>query len=729
MIKRITIPSIVPFTAGSSAIEHLSRANFLFGANGTGKTTISNLIRNESVNPDSKVLEWESGLPVKTYVYNRHFVSANFDSGRNINGIFTMGEDSVETQKKIDELTKAIEKCESSITSASNQAADTEKEIHDIEEKEADAYWRLKATMSPVFKPAWQGSSGSKAKFREAAMDELAKTADDETVPDKDDLLARADVAFDASITHTELIPDIDASELVKLEDSEILRKKVVGKSDIPIAALINRLENMDWVSKGRQYLKDAEGKCPFCQSNLPEGFEAALGGFFDDTFTDDMNAIALLAQDYDRESASYIDEIEKALQTHAAFIDASALEPKIELLKSTVEGNRRKIADKQKSPSVPIELDATKSIVEDIAALFEKANGKIKTQNAIVENRRSEQQKIKAEIWSLFIHEARSTIEPLNDLLQKANKKLAGLETTMKRAAERLSTLKADLDVAESSRTNVKDTAKAINDLLNQLGFTNFKLDVTEDGVSYQITRANGEPASETLSEGERSFLTFLYFYHLMKGSQETSGTSERRVIVIDDPISSMDANVLFVVSSLVHKLAEDARNQTGIVDQLIVLTHNISFHHEVTYEPKGHMNPKTSYYLVRKTGEESVIEYREQNPISSSYEQLWKEIFSEGCSSLTAQNVARLITETFFETMEDVEPREIIEAMEGNDREIACSFLSWANAGSHILADEETFVNTNETTDTYLRVLENIFTTRGYGKHFQAMKSKFSS
>ena len=68
--------------------------------------------------------------------------------------IFTMGEDSVEAQKRIDELTEAIEKCKSSIASARNQAADAEKEIRDIEGKEADAYWEIKATMPPAFKPA-----------------------------------------------------------------------------------------------------------------------------------------------------------------------------------------------------------------------------------------------------------------------------------------------------------------------------------------------------------------------------------------------------------------------------------------------------------------------------------------------------------------------------------------------------------------------------------------------
>ena len=53
------------------------------------------------------------------------------------------------------------------------------------------------------------------------------------------------------------------------------------------------------------------------------------------------------------------------------------------------------------------------------------------------------------------------------------------------------------------------------------------------------------------TLSEGEVTFITFLYFLQWIKGSQNEEDVTQDRVIVIDDPISSLDSNILFVVSS----------------------------------------------------------------------------------------------------------------------------------------------------------------------------------
>ena len=70
-----------------------------------------------------------------------------------------------------------------------------------------------------------------------------------------------------------------------------------------------------------------------------------------------------------------------------------------------------------------------------------------------------------------------------------------------------------------------------------------------------YQIQRTNGELANETLSEGEITFITFLYFMQLVRGGTKPENTSENRVVVIDDPISSLDSTILFVVSSLLKE------------------------------------------------------------------------------------------------------------------------------------------------------------------------------
>ena len=53
-------------------------------------------------------------------------------------------------------------------------------------------------------------------------------------------------------------------------------------------------------------------------------------------------------------------------------------------------------------------------------------------------------------------------------------------------------------------------------------------------------------------MSEGEKTFVTFLYFYHLLKGSESDSGMTTDRIVVFDDPVSSLDSDVLFIVSRL---------------------------------------------------------------------------------------------------------------------------------------------------------------------------------
>lgn len=53
----------------------------------------------------------------------------------------------------------------------------------------------------------------------------------------------------------------------------------------------------------------------------------------------------------------------------------------------------------------------------------------------------------------------------------------------------------------------------------------------------------------------------------------------------MIDDPISSLDSSVLFMVSSLVRQLMFDIKNNSTDIKQLFVLTHNIYFHKEITF------------------------------------------------------------------------------------------------------------------------------------------------
>lgn len=148
----------------------------------------------------------------------------------------------------------------------------------------------------------------------------------------------------------------------------------------------------------------------------------------------------------------------------------------------------------------------------------------------------------------------------------------------------------------------------------------------MADNGISYKLIRADGADAKETLSEGEKNFVTFLYFYHLLKGSDSETGITRDRIVVFDDPVSSLDSDILFIVSSLIRELFGEVRNGAGHIKQIFVLTHNVYFHKEVTFNrnrSNNAMNEET-FWVVRKPDLESKLEKCDSNPVKTSYELL---------------------------------------------------------------------------------------------------------
>ncbi|HBD1361396.1 TPA: AAA family ATPase, partial [Escherichia coli] len=122
----------------------------------------------------------------------------------------------------------------------------------------------------------------------------------------------------------------------------------------------------------------------------------------------------------------------------------------------------------------------------------------------------------------------------------EQLNRAKEGLIKGLEKDKVRLDDIIENISSEESKRTSVTPTITAINKILLSFGFKNFSLAPTSDSFSYRIVRENGDNALSTLSEGEKTFITFLYFYNLIKGSNSTSGVMNDRVVVFDDPISS---------------------------------------------------------------------------------------------------------------------------------------------------------------------------------------------
>ena len=103
MIESISIKDIGSYDGVGVQISGLKKINFIYGANGSGKTIISNFVANhtdtEYQNCD---ILWQHNQPLNELVYNKKFRENNFGKGT-IEGVFTLGE---ATKKDIEFIEK-----------------------------------------------------------------------------------------------------------------------------------------------------------------------------------------------------------------------------------------------------------------------------------------------------------------------------------------------------------------------------------------------------------------------------------------------------------------------------------------------------------------------------------------------------------------------------------------------------------------------------------------------
>lgn len=321
---------------------------------------------------------------------------------------------------------------------------------------------------------------------------------------------------------------------------------------------------------------------------------------------------------------------------------------------------------------------------------------------------------------------------ELTDDLSQYQSKKdqlnqtIHGMEGSLRAKQQRRRELKEQIAELEKQTTSIQPTITAVNELLRRFGFHSFHLGEADGGRHYRIVRDNGDDASRSLSEGEKTFITFLYFYYLIKGAQSPSGITTNRVVVFDDPISSLDSDILYIVSSLIKGVMEDVRNQTGQIKQVFLLTHNVYFHKEITFNGSRKANcvPNLeSFWLVKKQQQGSTIERCDSNPIRSAYELLWEDVKSANVSSVSLQNTLRRILENYFTMWGGMGKDEIFALFEGRDKLICQSLFSWVNDGSHSIHDDLYINHGDQTNEAYLRVFRDIFDKAGQLGHYEMM------
>ena len=290
MIENVQIKKVGSFGEAPENLTGLSQFNFFYGGNGTGKTTISRVIAEENRFPDCKVV-WKSGTKLEVLAYNRDFFDRNFGVNTDLKGIFTLGEKDKTTMEAIAAAKKELDDIGTEITTLTTTLKGEDgkggknSELETLENDFKEQCWVLKQKHDAKFQGPFSGLRGDKRLFKERILKESTTTTNQAEVKQLADLEKRADSLFGETPERLTLIPDVSFDKLVAFELDQILEKKIIGKSDVDIAAMILKLGNSDWVKEGKIYYEVNGGFCPFCQQTTEESLSKSLNEYFDEQF------------------------------------------------------------------------------------------------------------------------------------------------------------------------------------------------------------------------------------------------------------------------------------------------------------------------------------------------------------------------------------------------------------------------------------------------------------
>lgn len=651
-------------TFANVSIENLTFINFFYGNNGVGKSTIASAIS------ENDGIEWMEGTPKSNYdvlVYNQEFINRNFSDYNNLPGVFTVHEENIKLQQEINEKKEKKKQINFDIEKATDVLKQKQNIICTLIKSFQNDCWTKTTAVRTDFECALDGKK-QKKKFAYAILDE--PNPQNHSLNDLKQLYNAAFNNF--SKTYNKFSRVDKTPSYGKLPGKDLLDKMILSRSDTTFARFIKALNASDWVRFGHTHYNDnTEGKCPYCQQELPEFFEEKISECFDAQYQKDIYDLQQFQSTYAKETKEIIECLKKNLIDTMETIDLTEYKSRIVMLERLFEINNHRLSEKISQPGKMVSLENTDSILLGIGNLIDDINRQIDINNETVLKKRTAKSNCKKFVNEYLAFILESDVKCYNDKLENVQKELDDIELKIKQLKKELSEIDLEISKLISRTVNTESAVNSINKILKNSGFQGFRLK-SKEGVqnTYEIVRDNQDKefTVKNLSEGEKNFIAFLYFYHMVLGSMEQNQSKEK-IVVIDDPVSGMDGNTVFIVSSIVREMIDLCKNNTkykseevlgNYIKQLFVLTHNINFYQEITYQQTQYYSC-ASFYLIKKVDNISTVrlcdrqriqgsnERENYSPVQNSYEALWNEL-RDIQSTTQAKNVMRRIIQHYF-------------------------------------------------------------------------------
>lgn len=569
-----------------------ARVNLIYGQNGSGKSTLANLLAgcaanacSESESRDGDNDEANSGLQLlatqdaglssfpidlddrefwgRVRVFNKDFVRKNLRfeeaNGPQPAALLTIGERLADAEEQLrilhpqrDEVRNSIHALKKRITSSENaigkrMTAVAKQIVDDLRNSPISRY---RAT-----------NVYSKRQVRELLENNPSSLTDAST-----DLAADRERATGQAMNSVNLPPRGILMEQDALNDvRQLLATSVLGNT--PISELVGHPGRSIWVQEGISLHQDLE-ECLFCGQELPADRLKALNAHFDESFKKiqaDIDSFINRLRRSEAISRSYLEsfpgrsdvyeDLQEELQNSHTIYE-SEHNTYAETIHSIVLALTEKRENPFGTPKLSSNLTLTAPAIDSIKSVVDKHQEKINLHDT---EAAKAAQRVEYFHIANFLDEYAKLKEDLEALKEEQNNQKNDLEN-----------LDREIAILESVDGDPAPGANELtNGLCGLLGRNELTFS-TQDSKHYVIKRA-GAPATH-LSEGEQTAIALLYF---LSSVRENKIAGDPPIVVIDDPVSSLDHGILFGASA--HIWSELVVNTYA--SQVFLLTHNFEF------------------------------------------------------------------------------------------------------------------------------------------------------
>ena len=777
MITEVDLSGTPCFAPGAT-LENLKKVNFIFGPNGTGKTSITRIL-SEGPDDDRITLAEESSTR-EILVLNSKYIEETFQETEN--GIFFLGKQSIANQNDIESKKKDRERLSEEIELLKSKKGSAENDESEAKEALLSAIWSNRKIVPDQLSSCLDGYNKRRTKLRDKVKDirqnplppedALPATLDELATQEKGLLTTTLETA-----PRVRTIPQIPQ----RLEDlPNLLRTPLIPAADSPLSDLISQIQHSDWVREGKHIMEthqDAlDDRCPFCQQQTPQDFSDNLTKLWDRSYD---NAVARLQSRLDtlklslQQLSDFTSEIDKhQLKDVAEYSKNAQLDAIEKALSKSLELLREKLDKQSQSFDAPEDWDIN-AFNSALRELGERLNTLVNEHNAKVNDQDNLRKEFEDKFWSVFshhtCHDAFKAFDSIVGGETGTAARIVALEEQIAEKDEKRKELTNLIKVAEQSRMDIHPAIEHINRALSGIGMTSFELGASTDDFitghlpnptqrdGYILLRTNEYGRKErtdvtTLSDGERNLICFLYFFHQFH--KDTANTDKKFTVVIDDPINAMDGLSSFITSGYIRELISEVlslgkHRPHKYVDQLIILTHSTRFHMEAAYKIKK-ANANCAFYTIERLlspadhnrHAKSVISGPfDDSKIHSEYALLWEEVrrawnildsapaYAKPTGDPRAQispligNTMRRIIESYLIHLCGI--GSITELGESSDAATR-ALMAFTNNNSHDAFDMDLHAVHNLTIDQLFYAFEKVFIEHGAADHYNMMMRK---